>query len=122
MGAPICWSRVNGVDNISTLPQSQTVHTPHHGMPLPWSPSSGEGNYSDAHLFPLAYKLKNIGKTVGMPIPGTGTFVWWENQIDATLVFGIPMGGCDARWQVREPDIRVRNDPDIMTGARDETE
>ena len=86
----------------------------------------GEGNYSDAHLFPLAYKLKNIGKTVGMPIPGTGTFVWWENQIDPTLVFGIPMGG----WRMpdgkfgennqMEPDIRVRNDPATMTGGRDQ--
>ncbi|HEY7026340.1 MAG TPA: S41 family peptidase [Gemmatimonadales bacterium] len=86
----------------------------------------GESNYSDAHLFPLAYKLKNIGKTIGMPIPGTGTFVWWENQIDPTLVFGIPMGG----WRMpdgkfgennqMEPDIKVRNDPEIMTGGRDQ--
>jgi tricorn protease len=40
-----------------------------------------ESDYSDAHLFPLAYKLKNIGKTLGMPVPGTGTFVWWEWQV-----------------------------------------
>ena len=57
-----------------------------------------ESDYSDGHLFPLAYKWKNIGKTVGMPVPGTGTFVWWETQIDPALVFGIPMGG----W--RTPD------------------
>jgi tricorn protease len=44
-----------------------------------------EGDYSDAHLFPLAYQLKGIGKTVGMPVPGTGTFVWWESQIDPTV-------------------------------------
>jgi C-terminal processing protease CtpA/Prc len=85
-----------------------------------------ESDYSDAHLFPLAYKLKNIGKTLGMPVPGTGTFVWWEQQIDPTLVFGIPMGG----WRMPdgkygegtqlEPDIKVRMDPAIMTGGRDQ--
>ncbi len=51
----------------------------------------GEGNYSDAHLFPYAYKNNGIGKLVGMPVPGTGTAVWWETQIDPTIVFGIPM-------------------------------
>jgi C-terminal processing protease CtpA/Prc len=95
-----------------------------------WTKSSivlmGESNYSDAHLFPMAYKLKGDGKTLGMPVPGTGTFVWWENQIDETLRFGVPMGG----WRMpdgkfcennqMEPDIRVRNEPDIMAGGRDQ--
>jgi C-terminal processing protease CtpA/Prc len=86
----------------------------------------GESNYSDAHLFPLAYKLKHIGELVGMPVPGTGTFVWWENQIDPSIRFGIPMG-C---WQTpdgkcgennqTEPDIMVRNEPDIMAAGRDQ--
>jgi C-terminal processing protease CtpA/Prc len=86
----------------------------------------GESNYSDAHLFPLAYKLKELGKTVGMPVPGTGTFVWWERQIDPTLVFGIPMGGWrmpDGRFGENtqmEPDIKVRNEPDVMSGGRDQ--
>ncbi|MEP6849989.1 MAG: S41 family peptidase, partial [Acidobacteriota bacterium] len=88
----------------------------------------GESNYSDAHLFPLAYKLKNIGLLVGMPVPGTGTFVWWENQIDPTLRFGIPMGGWRpldgktlfAENNQTEPDIRVRNEPDIMSAGRDQ--
>ena len=86
----------------------------------------GESNYSDAHLFPLAYKAKNLGLLVGMPVPGTGTFVWWENQIDPTLRFGIPMGcwrtldgKCGENNQT-EPDIRVANDPDVMTGGRDQ--
>ena len=85
-----------------------------------------ESDYSDAHLFPLAYELKGIGKTLGMPVPGTGTFVWWESQIDPTLVFGIPMGG----WRMPdgkfgegtqlEPDIRVPMDPGVMTAGRDQ--
>ncbi len=86
----------------------------------------GESNYSDAHLFPLAYKLKGIGKLLGMPIPGTGTFVWWERQIDPTIVFGIPMGGWRtpdgqfAENHQTEPDIKVRNEPAIMTAGRDQ--
>jgi len=86
----------------------------------------GESNYSDAHLFPLAYKAKHIGQLVGMPVPGTGTFVWWENQIDPTLRFGIPMGcwrtldgKCGENNQT-EPDVRVANQPDVMTGGRDQ--
>ena len=86
----------------------------------------GESNYSDAHLFPVAYKLKNIGKTLGMPVPGTGTFVWWETQIDPTIYFGIPMGG----WRMPngkfcennqlEPDIRVPNEPAVIITGRDQ--
>lgn len=85
-----------------------------------------EGNYSDAHLFPIAYKLKGVGKTVGMPVPGTGTFVWWERQIDPTLVFGIPMGGWrtpDGKFcenNQLEPDVKVPNEPAIMTAGRDQ--
>jgi tricorn protease len=86
----------------------------------------GESNYSDAHLFPVAYKLKGVGKTLGMPVPGTGTFVWWEKQIDPTLVFGIPMGGWrtpDGKFcenNQLEPDIKIRNEPDVMSGGRDQ--
>lgn len=86
----------------------------------------GESNYSDAHLFPLAYKLKNIGKVLGMPVPGTGTFVWWENQIDPTIRFGIPMGcwqtpdGKCAENVQMEPDILVRNAPDVLASGRDQ--
>lgn len=60
-----------------------------------WSKPScvvmGEGNYSDAFIFPYVYKDNGIGKLIGMPVPGTGTAVWWETQIDPTIVFGIPM-------------------------------
>jgi Tol biopolymer transport system component len=86
----------------------------------------GESNYSDAHLFPLAYKAKHLGLLVGMPVPGTGTFVWWENQIDPTIRFGIPMGcwrsldgKCGENNQT-EPDILVANEPAAMAAGRDQ--
>lgn len=72
-----------------------------------------ESNYSDAFIFPYVYKQLGIGKLIGMPVPGTGTAVWWETQIDPTIVFGIPMVGTIGKegrttenLQV-EPDIRV---------------
>ncbi|TXT34174.1 MAG: peptidase S41 [Chitinophagaceae bacterium] len=72
-----------------------------------------EGNYSDAFMFPYSYKQNGYGKLVGMPVAGTGTAVWWETQIDPTIVFGIPMVASIGKenrptenLQV-EPDVRV---------------
>lgn len=76
-----------------------------------------ESNYSDAHLFPYTYKFFNIGKLIGMPVPGTGTAVWWEGMLDGT-VFGIPQVGMrDVKTgelmenNQLEPDIKVMNEP-----------
>ncbi|MCH5232521.1 MAG: PD40 domain-containing protein [Muribaculaceae bacterium] len=49
-----------------------------------------EANYSDAHGTPYTYQALGIGDVVGAPVPGTMTAVWWENQIDPSIVFGIP--------------------------------
>lgn len=77
-----------------------------------------EDNYSNAHGFPWVYKELGIGKLIGAPVPGTMTAVWWETQIDPSLVFGIPQVGCmDMRGQYLEnnqlqPDIEVYNKPE----------
>ncbi len=72
-----------------------------------------ESNYSDAFIFPYVFKELGLGKLIGMPVAGTGTAVWWETQIDPTLVFGIPMVATIGKenrptegLQI-EPDIRV---------------
>lgn len=81
-----------------------------------WSKPSvvlmSEANYSDAHAFPYAYRAKGIGKLIGKPVPGTSTAVWWETQIDPTLVFGIPM---IAFYGVQEnrPLENLQLEPDI---------
>ena len=82
-----------------------------------------EDNYSNAHGFPWVYKELGIGKLIGAPVPGTMTAVWWETQIDPTLVFGIPQVGCvDMRGNYMEnnqlmPDIEVYNRPeDALNG------
>lgn len=54
---------------------------------------TGEANYSNAHGSPWVYRRMNIGKLVGMPVPGTMTSVSWETLQDPTLVFGIPVVG-----------------------------
>jgi C-terminal processing protease CtpA/Prc len=76
-----------------------------------------EGNYSDAHLFPYTYKALGIGKLIGMPVPGTGTAVWWEQMVDGKTVFGIPQIGMRGvsedvlvENQELQPDILINND------------
>jgi Tol biopolymer transport system component/C-terminal processing protease CtpA/Prc len=84
-----------------------------------------ESNYSDAYLFPYAYSSLGIGKTIGMPVPGTGTAVWWETQIDPTLVFGIPMVATVGKEKrptenlQLEPDIKVQNDFKSVLSGKD---
>jgi Tol biopolymer transport system component/C-terminal processing protease CtpA/Prc len=85
-----------------------------------------EGNYSDAHCFPAAFTALDIGETVGMPVPGTCTSVWWEPLQDRTLVFGIPqVGYIDGEGDMLEnkhlaPDHMVDNDPTLEAGGRDQ--
>ena len=105
------------------------------GQFLGWEPDSkwyrksaiiaNEGDYSDGMLFPWTYKHFNIGKFIGMPVPGTGTAVWWEFQQDPTLLFGMPevgfvdeQGNYMEKTQV-EPDIEVMNDPKSVAEGRD---
>lgn len=86
----------------------------------------GEDNYSDASGFPYVYKTLGIGKLIGAPVPGTMTAVWWETQIDPTLVFGIPQVGSVGIKEGRylenlqvEPDIRVYNTPESLLEGKD---
>jgi C-terminal processing protease CtpA/Prc len=85
-----------------------------------------ESNYSDAFIFPYAYKALGIGKLIGMPVAGTGTAVWWERQIDPTLVFGIPMVATIGKEKrptenlQLEPDIRVPNDYTAILKGKDQ--
>ncbi|MFI3262068.1 MAG: S41 family peptidase [Rikenellaceae bacterium] len=79
-----------------------------------------ENCYSNAHGFPFMYKYLNIGKLVGTPVAGTMTAVWWEKQIDPTLIFGIPqtavrdMDGNYLENQELMPDIEVYISPENL--------
>ena len=84
-----------------------------------------EANYSNAHGTPWVYKHRNIGKLVGMPVPGTMTSVSWETLQDPSLVFGIPVVGyrlADGSYLENsqlEPDIKVANSPETVVKGED---
>lgn len=84
-----------------------------------------ESNYSDAHIFPWTYAKLGIGETVGMPVPGTGTAVWWESLFTDDIVFGIPQVGIKGKEGVYlentqlEPDHLVNLDPESAAAGRD---
>jgi Tol biopolymer transport system component/C-terminal processing protease CtpA/Prc len=86
----------------------------------------GEANYSNAHGSPWVYRHTDIGKLVGMPVPGTMTSVSWENLQDPTLVFGIPIVGyrlSDGSYlenQQLEPDVKVANEPARLAAGEDQ--
>lgn len=77
-----------------------------------------EDNYSNAHGFPSVYKSLGIGKLIGAPVPGTMTAVWWERQIDQSIVFGVPqttvldINGNALENKQLQPDIEVYNTPE----------
>lgn len=86
-----------------------------------------ENNYSNAHGTPWVYQHLGIGKLVGAPVPGTMTAVWWERQIDKSIVFGIPQVTCvDMEGNSLEnkdlfPEVLIYNAPaDVMQGKDDQ--
>lgn len=122
---------LSGKNYLKFAPQG---HVLKGGEPLnKWQKPScvlmSESNYSDAYIFPYAYQELKIGKLIGMPVAGTGTAVWWERQIDPTLIFGIPMVatiGKEKRPTERlqiEPDIKVALPyEDFLNGKDDQLE
>ena len=86
----------------------------------------GEANYSNAHGTPWVYKHKNMGKLVGMPVPGTMSSVTWETLQDNTLYFGLPVIGYRTEEgnylenSQLEPDIKVKNTPEKLAQGIDE--
>lgn len=86
----------------------------------------GEANYSNAHGTPWVYKYKQMGKLVGMPVPGTMSSVTWETLQDNTLYFGLPVVGYRTEEgnylenSQLEPDIKVKNTPEKLAQGVDE--
>ena len=118
---------LSGTGYIRFEPRGQYIGTePYNRWTKPSCVLIGEDNYSDASGFPYIYQALGIGKLIGAPVPGTMTAVWWEAQIDPTIIFGIPQVGAigvkDGRYlenlQV-EPDIEVYNDPASILRGED---
>jgi tricorn protease len=119
---------LSGKPYLDFSPQGATPTSgePRNKWAKPSSVLMSESNYSDAFLFPYAYKSLNVGKLIGMPVPGTGTAVWWEQQIDPTLVFGIPMVATIGKENrptenlQLEPDIKVANNFKKILSGQDQ--
>ncbi|MEG1580726.1 MAG: S41 family peptidase [Bacteroidaceae bacterium] len=84
-----------------------------------------EDNYSNANGFPFMYQYLGIGKLIGAPMAGTMTAVWWEGQVDGSLVFGVPQVGIkDTKGHYLEnqdlnPDIKVYITPEEQLRGED---
>lgn len=120
-------SFLNGKAYIHYKPREKYIGTDPHNK---WTKLSCvlicEDNYSDASGFPYVYKTLGIGKLIGTPVPGTMTAVWWENQINASIIFGIPKVGAFGLKENRflenlqiEPDILVYNEPSNILNGED---
>ena len=118
---------LDGTGYIRFEPRGQYIGTePYNKWTKPSCVLIGEDNYSDACGFPYVYKTLGIGKLIGAPVPGTMTAVWWETQIDPSLVFGIPQVGAlgvkEGRYLENmqiEPDILVYNEPASVLRGED---
>jgi Tol biopolymer transport system component/C-terminal processing protease CtpA/Prc len=85
-----------------------------------------EANYSDGHCFSYGYQNLQIGKLVGMPVPGTCTWAGWEQLQDASIRWGVPpigvknMKGVYLENSPTEPDIKVMNEFEIVSKGKDQ--
>ena len=118
---------LSGKKYIEFIPRERKIGVePGNKWRKPSAVLMSEGNYSDAHMFPVVYKTLGIGKLVGMPVAGTGTAVWWENLQDKELTFGIPQVGVvdnDGKYYENtelQPDIKQALDPKFALKGRDQ--
>lgn len=75
-----------------------------------------EANYSDGHCFACGYTDLNIGKTVGMPTPGTCSFAGWEMLPDGGRWGIVPISAKNKSGEWMEnnetkPQFQVKNMP-----------
>ncbi|OEK00312.1 peptidase S41 [Roseivirga sp. 4D4] len=84
-----------------------------------------ESMYSDGHCFAQGYTDLKIGKTIGMPVPGTCSFAGWEGLPDGGRWGVVPVSAKDksGRWMENlqtEPTIKLKNMPGVIDKNRDQ--
>lgn len=84
-----------------------------------------EAQYSDGHCFACGYTDLEIGKTVGMPTPGTCSFAGWERLPDGNVWGVVPVSAKDinGNWMENNqtnPDIQIKNMPGVIDKGRDQ--
>ncbi|WP_192349905.1 DPP IV N-terminal domain-containing protein [Algoriphagus sp. Y33] len=84
-----------------------------------------EANYSDGHCFACGYTDLNIGKTVGMPTPGTCSFAGWEALPDGSRWGAVPISAKNKAGEWLEnnetkPEFEVKNMPGKIDQGQDQ--
>lgn len=84
-----------------------------------------ESMYSDGHCFASGYTDLKIGKTVGMPVPGTCSFAGWERLPDGTRWGVVPVSAKNmaGEWMENnqtEPMYKVQNMPGYVDKGIDQ--
>lgn len=84
-----------------------------------------ESMYSDGSCFASGYVDLKIGKTVGMPVPGTCSFAGWERLPNGGVWGVVPVSAKNkaGEWMENnetDPDILVKNNPELIAKGRDE--
>ncbi|PIX14948.1 MAG: peptidase S41, partial [Flavobacteriaceae bacterium CG_4_8_14_3_um_filter_31_8] len=81
--------------------------------------------YSDGHCYAQGYTDLKIGKTVGMPVPGTCSFAGWEGLQNGGYWGVVPISAKNkaGEWMENnqtEPTIKVKNMPGKIDNGIDE--
>ncbi|MDR7128230.1 Tol biopolymer transport system component/C-terminal processing protease CtpA/Prc [Algoriphagus sp. 4150] len=84
-----------------------------------------EANYSDGHCFACGYTDLKIGKTVGMPTPGTCSFAGWEALPDGSRWGAVPISAKNKAGEWLEnnetkPQFEVKNMPGKIDQGQDQ--
>ena len=84
-----------------------------------------ESMYSDGHCYAQGYTDLKIGKTVGMPVPGTCSFAGWERLPSGSRWGVVPISAKNksGEWMENnqtEPMIKVKNMPGQIDNGIDQ--
>lgn len=84
-----------------------------------------ESMYSDGSCFASGYVDLKIGKTVGMPVPGTCSFAGWERLPNGGVWGVVPVSAKNkaGEWMENnetDPEIIVKNQPEVIAKGTDE--
>ncbi len=84
-----------------------------------------ESMYSDGHCYASGYTDLKIGKSVGMPVPGTCSFAGWEGLPTGGYWGVVPVSAKNKKGEWLEnnetdPDIIVKNSPQLIAQGEDQ--
>lgn len=84
-----------------------------------------ESMYSDGHCYASGYTDLNLGKSVGMPVPGTCSFAGWSRLPMGVWWGVVPISVKNKAGEWLEnnqtsPDVLIRNMPGIIDAGRDQ--